>query len=49
MIVNFKGFIQDFDIGINKFTAILRQTFQSISEKFSDWGSLRRPQSKTSD
>ena len=41
MIVGLKGFSWEFDIGIRKYSNFESRQFQSISAKFSDWGSLR--------
>ena len=49
MIVVLKGFLWEFDIGISKYSHFESRQFQSISVKFSDWDSLRLPQSEASD
>ena len=41
MIVGLKGFSWEFDIDIRKYSSFKSRQFQSISAKFSDWGSLR--------
>ena len=49
VIVVLKGFFWEFDIGISKYSNFESRQFQSISAKFSDWGSLRLPQFEASD
>ena len=34
-----KGFIKEFKIGISKYSSLESRQLQSISAKFSDWGS----------
>ena len=48
MIVILKGFIWEIDIGIDKYSNFESRQFQSISAKFSDWGSLCSAQSAPS-
>ena len=49
MIVVLKGVFWEFDIGISKYSIFESRQFQSISAKFSDWGSLCSPQFEASD
>ena len=49
MIVVLKGIFWEFDIGISKYSNFESRQFQSISAKFSDWGTLRLPRSEASD
>ena len=49
MIAILKRFFQEFDIGISIYRYFESGQFQSISAKFSDWGSLCLPQTEASD
>ena len=49
MIVVLKGLFYEFDFGFSKYSNFESRQFQSISAKFSDWVSLRSPQSEASD
>ena len=49
MIAVLKGVFEEFDVGIIKDGNFEGRQFLAISAKFSDWGSLRLPQSEASD